>query len=128
MTIKKDTRVSGVQRGQHLIAAGGLLGAVAVSSCCILPLVLFGLGISGVWIGNLTRLAPYQPYFLAATIACLGYGYWLVYRDNKFACEDRMFCAKRLPNKLVKIGLILATMLVIAALGFDFLVPLFLNS
>ncbi len=41
---------------QHLIAAGGILGALAASSCCIVPLVLFGLGIGGAWIGNLTAL------------------------------------------------------------------------
>ena len=40
-------------------AAGGMLGALAASSCCILPLALFTLGISGAWIANLTALAPY---------------------------------------------------------------------
>ena len=33
------------------MAAGGLIGALAASSCCILPLVLFALGVSGAWIG-----------------------------------------------------------------------------
>ena len=59
------------------MAAGGILGALAASSCCIVPLVLFGLGVSGVWIGNLTRLAPYQPCFIVATLGFLGAGYWL---------------------------------------------------
>ena len=59
-------------------AAGGILGALAASSCCILPLALFMLGISGAWIGNLTALAPYQPIFSAATAGCLGVGYYLV--------------------------------------------------
>ena len=72
----------------RLTALGGILGAIAASSCCIAPLVLFSLGISGAWIGNLTALAPYQPYFIAATLACLGYGYWLVYRRKKIACAD----------------------------------------
>ena len=64
----------------RLTAIGGILGAIAASSCCIAPLVLFSLGISGAWIGKLTALAPYQPYFIVVTLACLGYGYWLVYR------------------------------------------------
>jgi hypothetical protein len=67
----------------RLTAIGGILGAIAASSCCIAPLVLFSLGISGAWIGNLTALAPYQPYFIAATLVCLGYGYWLVYAAKK---------------------------------------------
>ena len=121
-------RTANVQRQQRLVAAGSLVGALAASSCCILPLVLFSLGVSGAWIGNFTRLAAYQPYFIAVTIGCLGYGYWLVYRSAKLACADGDACAYRLPNRLVKTGLIVASLLVVAALGFDLLVPLFLNS
>jgi mercuric ion transport protein len=128
MTIKKDHRQTPLRRGQTLTAAGGLLGAFAASSCCILPLVLFGLGVSGAWIENFTRLAPFQPYFVAATIVFLGAGYGLVYRSSKFACADGETCARPLPTRLVRAGLILATLLVAAALGFDFLAPLFLNS
>ena len=128
MTIKDDTRAIGDRRGQNLMLAGGILGALAASSCCILPLVLFGLGVSGAWIGNLTRLAPYQPFFITATFACVGYGYWLVYRSSKVTCADGATCARSIPNRLVKLGLIVATVLVIVALGFDFLAPIFLNS
>jgi mercuric ion transport protein len=127
MTINQDARTANVQRQQRLMAAGGLAGALAASSCCILPLVLFSLGVSGAWIGNFTRLAPYQPYFIAVTIGCLGYGYWLVYRSTKLPCADGDACSP-LPNRLVKTGLILASLLAVAALGFDFLAPLFLNS
>src|SRR5713226_562833 len=128
MTINKEYRVAEMQGAQRLTAAGGLLAALAASSCCILPLVLFSLGVSGAWIGNFTRLAPYQPWFIAATIAFLGYGYWLVYRPSKPACADGGACMRPLPRRLVKAGLILATILVVAALGFDFLGPLFLQS
>jgi mercuric ion transport protein len=128
MAIKEEQRDTNLRRGQKLLAAGGLLGALAASSCCILPLALFGLGVSGAWIGNFTQLAPYQPYFLAVTLGFLGAGYWLVYRSSKLACADGETCARPLPNLLVKVGLVLATILVIAALGIDFLAPLLLNS
>ena len=118
----------GIRRGQKLVAAGGILGALAASSCCILPLMLFSLGVSGAWIGNFTQLAPYQPYFIAATITLLGYGYWLVYRSSKVACVDGEACARPLSNRLVMGGLIVATVLVIVAIGFDLLAPLLLNS
>jgi mercuric ion transport protein len=129
MTIKEEYRATDIIRlGPGLMAAGGILGAIAASSCCIVPLVLFSLGVSGARIGNLTRLAPYQPYFIAATVACLGYGYWLVFRSSRVACVGDEACARPLPNRLVKAGLILGTVLVFAALGFDLLAPLFLNS
>ena len=128
MAINQEVQVTDVQRWQGLMAAGGLLGALLASSCCILPLVLFGLGVSGAWIGNFTRLAPYQPCFIAATIAFLGCGYWMVYRSSKLACVDGEACAHPLPNRLVKAGLIVATILVVAALSFDFVAPLLLDS
>jgi mercuric ion transport protein len=71
MMIKQEGHVAGPERGQRLMAAGGLLGALAAASCCILPLALFGLGVSGAWIGTFTQLAPYQPFLIAATLGCL---------------------------------------------------------
>ena len=91
------------------VAAGGILGAIAASSCCILPLALFSLGITGAWMGRLTALSPYQPIFIAITIGFLGYGYWLVYRKPKVACADEAACERPLPNKLVKGALWFAT-------------------
>lgn len=119
----------GVERDQsrtRWIAAGGILGALAASSCCILPLALFSLGISGAWIGNLTALAPYKPYFAAATLALIGYGYYLVYAKPKAQCADGA-CARPLPNRLVKSSLWIATVLVAAALAFDYAAPLLLK-
>jgi mercuric ion transport protein len=54
VTIKEEGREALIRRGQQLMAAGGLLGALAASSCCVLPLALFALGVSGAWIGNFT--------------------------------------------------------------------------
>jgi mercuric ion transport protein len=128
MPIKQDPIVGGSGRGTTLMAAGGLLGAFAASSCCILPVILFSLGISGAWIGNFTQLAPYQPYFLVATTVFLGAGYWLVRRASTRACVEGEACARPLPNRLVRIVLVLATVLVVAAFGFDLLAPLLFNS
>src|SRR5437868_12318660 len=128
MTINQADHIADNRRRQSLMAAGGLLGALAASSCCILPLALLGLRISGAWIGNFTRLAPYQPCFIGVTVAFLGYGYWLVYRSSTRACADGAACAPPLPNRIVKTSLILATILVALALGLDFIAPLFLNS
>lgn len=128
MTINSEQQGADARGGQGLMAAASLLGALAASSCCILPLVLFGLGVSGAWIGTFTQLAPYQPYFIIATIGFLGAGYWLVFRSSKLVCADGEGCARPLPNWLVNTGLTLATILVVVALGFNFLAPLLLSS
>ena len=127
MTIKQDTRVAGNRRGQSVMTAGGVLGALAASSCCILPLVLFSLGVSRAWIANLTRLAPYQPYFLGVAAVCLGLGYWLWHRSRRAVCAEGEMCARPLPSRIVTIGFILAGVLIAAVLALDFLAPLFVK-
>jgi mercuric ion transport protein len=80
-TLDRVRILSGAERDTGrkagLTAAGGIFGAIAASSCCIVPLALFALGISGAWIGNLTALAPYQPIFIGVTLAFLAAGYYL---------------------------------------------------
>ena len=108
-------------------AAGGILGALAASSCCILPLVLFTLGISGACIANLTALEPYQPIFFAATAGFLGVGYYLAYRRPRVACADGS-CVRTLPSRLVKAVLWTATALALAALAFRYLAAALLGT
>jgi hypothetical protein len=48
--------------------------------------------------------------------------------DATRTCADGEACARRLPNRIVKTCLVLATILVALALGLDLVAPLFLNS
>ena len=123
---REDNRGNGENKTK-LIAMGGVFGALAASACCILPLVLFSLGISGAWIGQLTALSPYQPIFIAITLGFLGYGYWLVYQKRKADCNDEQMCSKPLPNRLVNFGLWFATALILLAFAWPYIVPLLLG-
>jgi mercuric ion transport protein len=127
VAVSEQAGNSAFDKGQTLVAIGGIVGALAGSSCCILPVLLFSLGIGGAWIGNFTQLAPYQPYFVAATLAFVGAGYWLVYRSSKAVCAEGEACARPLPNRLVKAALVAATVIVLAALAFDYLAPYVLS-
>jgi mercuric ion transport protein len=113
---------------QRLVAVGGILGALAASSCCIIPLILFSLGIGGAWIANLTALAPYKPFFVAATTGVLGYGFYLVYWKPRRDCADDAACARPAPNHLVQIAIWTATVLVAAAFAFDYVAPLLFRA
>lgn len=112
--------------GNGVLAAGGIIAALGASSCCILPLVLFSLGVSGAWIGNLTALAPYQPAFFAAALVFIGFGFWRVYRRPAPACADGRVCARPGSTRMTKIGLWAATVLVLGAVSFPYTAPLFL--
>ncbi|MDN3563522.1 mercuric transporter MerT family protein [Paeniroseomonas aquatica] len=104
-----------------LLATVGLLGALGASSCCLLPLGLFLVGVSGAWIGNLTALAPYQPIFLAVALACLAGGFFAVYRKPKAAaCAEGSYCARPASDRIAKVALWSAAALVAAALAFPY--------
>lgn len=111
---------------KRLLAAGGLAGAVLASSCCIAPLLLLTLGLGGAWMSNLTILAPYQGYFIVATLAFLGAGYWYVYFKPKQACDDGSYCASPESDRFIKIALWVSTVLIAIALGVNFVLPIFL--
>lgn len=113
-------------RGARLLSIGGILGGLAAGSCCVVPFVLVTVGISGAWIGNLTALAPYQPIFVALTLTALAIGFIMVYRRPKVAYVDGSYCAHPASDRIAKIGLWVATVLVAIALGFPRLAPLFL--
>lgn len=116
----------GVDRGPKLMAAGGILAALGAASCCVVPFALFTLGVSGAWIGNLTALEPHQPIFAVAAFSFLGYGFYLVYRKPKVACAEGSYCAKPGAGRTARIGLWMATVLIVVALGFPKLAPLIL--
>lgn len=110
-----------------LLSLGGALAGIGASSCCVIPFTLVSLGAGGAWLSNLTALAPYQPYFLTAALVLLAVGFWRVYRRPKAACADGSYCAKPVSDRLARIGLWTGTVLVVAALAFNTVVPLLLN-
>ncbi|CAM3555758.1 MAG: mercury transporter MerT [Thalassospira sp.] len=112
----------------RVFATGGVIGAILASSCCIIPLALFSLGVGGAWIGNLTALAPYQPILVIITLGFLGYGYFLVYRKPQNECADGAACARPLPNRIVKLALWFATALIVLALAWPYILPIIIGK
>ena len=112
-----------------IFASGGMLGALAMSSCCILPLVLFSLGVTGAWIGNLAALYPYKMYFLVPTAALLAGGFYTVYQKPKAAAyEEGSYCATPISDRFNKAVLWVSSVLVLAALAFPYFAPLLLDD
>lgn len=126
-----ENRAAGVKpEAKNWLAVGGVLAAVGASSCCVIPFVLFTLGVSGAWMGNLTALAPYQPIFLVLALALLAAGFWRVYRRPRpdISCADGEWCARPSSSRFAKLGLWVAAGLVALALAFPYVTPLFLNA
>jgi mercuric ion transport protein len=110
------------------LSVGGILAALGASSCCVIPFVLFSLGVSGAWIADVTALEPYQPVFVALAMACLGGGFVLARRKSRAACADGSYCARPVSDRVVRMGLWMAAVLVIVAIGFPRLASFFLSN
>lgn len=80
-------------RGPKWSLAGAVAAAVGASACCLGPLLLLALGVSGAWIGSLTAMEKYRPIWVAAALIFLGLAFHRVYRNpgNK-ACVPGSAC------------------------------------
>jgi mercuric ion transport protein len=105
------------------LATGGLVAAIGASSCCILPLAFALAGVSGAWIGALTKLAPYQPIFLVFGILSVGLGLWRSHgRWRQPACESPQ-CGTPGSRRWTQVALWLAGGLLLIAATADWWAP-----
>ena len=108
--------------GRGVLLTGGL-AAILASTCCLGPLVLITLGISGAWISNLTLLEPYRPLFIGAAVVALLLAYRRIWRPAA-ACEPGQVCALPQVNRSYKALFWIVVGLVLVALGFPLVAPL----
>ena len=111
------------QNGRGALLTGGL-AALLASTCCLGPLVLIALGFSGAWIGNLTVLEPYRPFFIGAALLALFFAYRRIFRPAQ-ACKPGETCAIPQVRTTYKFIFWLVMALVLVALGFPYILPLF---
>ena len=69
---------------EKFFACGGILAAVLASSCCIGPLILAAIGMSGA--GFIAPVAEYRPIFIGLTFALIGVAYYFTYGRREKAC------------------------------------------
>ena len=109
--------------GGGALLAGGI-AAILASTCCLGPLVLITIGVSGAWISNLTVLEPYQPIFVGVAVIALLLAWRRIWRPAA-ACEPGQVCAIPQVNRAYKALFGVVTALVAVALGFPFVAPWF---
>ena len=80
------------QKTSNFPMIGGILAAIGAGVCCVGPLVLLLLGISGSWIGNLTAFEPYRPVFVLFVVLLFSYSGWKIYRPVD-ECKADTACA-----------------------------------
>lgn len=101
--------VESPRRGVTLPVIGAVTAAIAASACCLVPAVLAAVGVSGA--GFAAGLAPYRPFFLAATGAALAAGFWFAYRPQK---KDACGCPAPRSRRAARVTLWFTTLVTVA--------------
>ncbi len=94
-----------------------VVAGIVASTCCLGPLILLTLGVSGSWIGNLSAMEPYRPIFMGITLIFLGLAFRKLYRVPQACAVDKP-CAR--PDNLRKQRIILwlVSIFVLAVMSF----------
>lgn len=106
-----------------VLLAGGL-AAILAFTCCLGPLLLVALGFSGAWIGNLTVLEPYRPWFIGTALIAMFFAYRRIFRPAT-ACGPGEVCAIPQVRVAYKFIFWIVAALVLVALGFPYVLPFF---
>jgi mercuric ion transport protein len=67
-----------VRPGPALVLAA--FATLLASACCVLPLVLVIIGLSGAWISRMRVLEPYAPVLIGVALAALVLAAWQIFR------------------------------------------------
>lgn len=107
--------------------AGGALAAIVASVCCLGPLVLIGIGVSGAWISNLSALEPYRPVFIGVALAFMALAYRQIFLKARQpeACAPGTLCAVPTTNRVYRTFFFVVSALVVLALTFPYFIPFF---
>ena len=100
-----------------LLAAGA--AAIGASVCCVVPLVLVLMGISGAWISTLTALDAWRPWLSALTLLCLGWAFWSLYGPGS-GCRADGACIDVSVLRRRRAWLWIATVIIAALLLFPY--------
>lgn len=121
--VREDPVMSAAKDGHAALAASGV-AALLASVCCLGPLALVLLGVSGAWIGNLTALQPYSPYFATAALVALAFAGRQIFRPAA-VCKPGEVCAVPAVRRAYKVLFWIVAALIALALAFPYYAPLF---
>jgi len=118
-----DLKQANARKGNGLLIAG-ILSAIGASVCCVGPLVLLALGVSGAWIGSLAALEPYRPIFIGLTLLFLGLAFYRLYLARP-SCSPESACANPRTLKRQRVAFWIVAVLVLGLIAVPWLAPLF---
>jgi mercuric ion transport protein len=106
--------------GQRLMVVA-VLSTVLASTCCVLPLVLVLVGVTGAWMASLAALKPVTPLFAAVALGAIGWAGYLLLRPATVCAGDPCATARPRTRRIF----VACALFVALLLGFPLFAPLF---
>ncbi len=105
--------------GVNKTLIGGVLAGIGASICCVGPLLLLSLGVSGAWIGNLSAMNAYRPYFIVLVLVFLGLAFHKLYMKPA-SCSVDAPCADPHVLRRQRIVFWLVSLFLLALITFQY--------
>ena len=117
----------GAGRSSLWLAGAAILGGLAVSACCVLPLLFVMIGVGGSFMGTLIAFEPYKVFSIPLTLAALGLGFYFAYRQPKAAaCNADGTCGTTTSKRVARTMLWVGSVFAVIAIAFPYAAPSFL--
>jgi len=109
---------------QKQVLIVGVLAGIGASLCCVAPLVLLSLGLSGTWLAYLTAFEPVRPVFLVFALLFVGLAFRKLYLIPP-ACEGGKPCSDGETIYRQRVIFWVVTIPLLGLLAFPWVAPLF---
>jgi len=106
------------------LAGIAVISSLLASTCCVIPLILVLLGITGAWMVNLTALEPWTPVFSALAVTALAGSGYLVFRPVAECVSPEGACGLPRRDLMLRLYLV-AVIIVLGLLLFPLVAPIF---
>ncbi len=119
--IPRRAEIGPIQDSGWLAGLGAVagFGALAASSCCVLPLALAGLGAGSAVFGGLDTLANWRPLLLGGAMAVVLAAWVLFFQRRSAACAVDGSCSAYSASKSARVLLSLGTAFVVLSFAWD---------
>ena len=119
--IPRPAENSPIQASGWLAGLGAVagFGALAASSCCVLPLALAGLGAGSAVFGGLEILANWRPLLLGGATVIVLAAWILLFRGRSVACNVDGSCSAYFALRNARVLLSLGTTFVVLSFAWD---------
>jgi len=114
---------AGSERKAGRLVALAVVASLLASTCCVLPLVLVLVGITGAWMSTLVAMKPVTPYAIAVCVGALGWAGWLLFKPAAACDIEDGSCATTRP--VVRRVFVVCALLIGLLLSFPLFAPLF---